>query len=276
MKVYRTLDGAVTDINGIFSLLPNFDWDAWFQGENQKTYIADAIESNGQRIDAPSVEHLLPPISNQELWAAGVTYLRSKAARIEESKDSGGGSFYDKVYDADRPELFFKSTPNRVAGSGQYLRLRTDSNWQVPEPELTLVVNARGAIFGYTIGNDLSSRDIEGANPLYLPQAKVWMKSAGLGPCIYLPDEPLSRETVIQLSILRNGEEAFSGSTSLSQIKRSFEDLVRYLFHDNAFPNGCFLMTGTGIVPPDGFSLQSGDVVRITVEPIGTLINPIA
>lgn len=276
MKVYRTLDGAVTEVNGAFSLLSNFDLDVWFQTEDQKAHLTAAIKSVGQPVEGPSAERILPPISKQEVWAAGVTYLRSKTARMEESKDSGGGSFYDKVYDADRPELFFKSTPNRVAGSGQYLRLRTDSNWQVPEPELTLVVNARGAIFGYTIGNDLSSRDIEGANPLYLPQAKVWMKSAGLGPCIYLPDEPLSRETVIQLSILRNGEEAFSGSTSLSQIKRSFEDLVRYLFHDNAFPNGCFLMTGTGIVPPDGFSLQSGDVVRITVEPIGTLINPIA
>lgn len=276
MKVYRIQSGAIVDSGGVRTRLPGFDWDRWFQSEDQVVYLKNAMDSIGIPCHSAEEDRILAPIVQQEVWAAGVTYLRSKAARIEESKDNGGGSFYDKVYAADRPELFFKSTPHRVAGPNEALRLRTDSIWQVPEPELTLAVNARGEIFAYTIGNDMSSRDIEGANPLYLPQAKVWMKSAALGPCLYIPDAPLSRETAIQLSIVRGGDEVFSGSTTISQIKRSFEELAGYLFRDNAFPCGCFLMTGTGIVPPDGFTLKSGDSVNITVEPIGVLTNTIA
>jgi len=218
----------------------------------------------------------LAPIESQEVWAAGVTYLRSRTARMEESKDSGGGTFYDKVYHAARPELFFKATPHRVAAPGTPVRIRADSAWNVPEPELTLAINHRGAIFGYTIGNDMSSRDIEGENPLYLPQAKVYDRSAALGPCLWVTDVPPPATTEIAISIHRGGQPVFAGATHISQIKRTFPELAEYLFRDNAFPQGCYLMTGTGVVPPDDFTLRSGDEIRITIEPIGTLINPVA
>jgi 2-dehydro-3-deoxy-D-arabinonate dehydratase len=216
------------------------------------------------------------PIGRQEVWAAGVTYLRSRTARMEESKDAGGGTFYDKVYHAARPELFFKSTPHRVAGPGTPVRVRGDSRWNVPEPELTLALNRAGRLFGYTIGNDMSSRDIEGENPLYLPQAKVYDRSAALGPCLLVTDETLAADTAINLEIRRAHAAVFTGSTALNQIKRSFGELAEYLFRDNAFPHGAYLMTGTGIVPPDSFTLRSGDEVRITIEPIGTLVNTVA
>lgn len=219
---------------------------------------------------------LAAPIGSQEIWAAGVTYLRSRTARMEESKDAGGGTFYDKVYHADRPEIFFKGTPHRVAAPGTPVRIRRDSKWNVPEPELTLALNAKGKIFGYTVGNDMSSRDIEGENPLYLPQAKVYDKSTALGPCLYVTDQPLPQSTVIAIEIRRDGAAAFTGTTTLSQIKRSFTELAEYLFRDNAFPHGTYLLTGTGIVPPDAFTLRSGDEIRITIEPIGTLVNPVA
>jgi len=195
---------------------------------------------------------------------------------MEESKDSGGGTFYDKVYHAARPELFFKATPHRVAAPGTPVRIRADSAWNVPEPELTLAINHRGVIFGYTIGNDMSSRDIEGENPLYLPQAKVYDRSAALGPCLWVTDAPLPATTEIAITILRAGQTVFTGATHISQIKRTFAELAEYLFRDNAFPRGCYLMTGTGVVPPDDFTLRSGDEIRITIEPIGTLINPVA
>ena len=217
----------------------------------------------------------LPPIQSQEVWAAGVTYLRSRDARIDESRDAGGGTFYDRVYAADRPEIFFKATPHRVVGSGGAVTLRKDSQWNVPEPELTLAINAQGKIFGYTIGNDMSSRDIEGENPLYLPQAKVWSSCCGLGPGIVVRD-PLPPETTIRISILRAGEQVFSGATALSQMKRGFEELAEYLFRDNTFPQGCFLLTGTGIVPPNEFTLHSGDEIQIEIAGIGTLINLVA
>jgi len=216
------------------------------------------------------------PLQSQEVWAAGVTYFRSRTARMEESKDAGGGTFYDKVYLAERPELFFKSTPHRVAAPGEPVRIRRDSKWNVPEPELTLAVNAHGRIFGYTIGNDMSSRDIEGENPLYLPQAKVYDRSAALGPCLLLTDDPLPVTTEISLEIIRARRTAFTGTTAISQIKRTFPSLAEYLFRDNAFPHGCYLMTGTGVVPPDDFTLRSGDEIRITIPPIGTLVNPVA
>jgi 2-dehydro-3-deoxy-D-arabinonate dehydratase len=216
------------------------------------------------------------PIGTQEVWAAGVTYLRSRTARMEESKDSGGGTFYDKVYNAARPELFFKGTPHRVAATGTPVRIRRDSKWNVPEPELTLAINKDGRIFGYSIGNDMSSRDIEGENPLYLPQAKVYDRSTGLGPCLLITDEPLSPATSIAIVINRAGTAVFSGSTQISQIKRPFTELAEYLFRDNSFPVGAYLMTGTGVVPPDSFTLLSGDEIRITIEPIGTLVNTVA
>jgi 2-dehydro-3-deoxy-D-arabinonate dehydratase len=220
--------------------------------------------------------HLLAPLGTQEIWAAGVTYQRSKAARMEESKDSGGGTFYDKVYAADRPELFLKATPHRVAAPGAAVRIRADSRWNVPEPELTLAINAAGQIFGYTIGNDMSSRDIEGENPLYLPQAKVYTGSAALGPALVIDRELPRRDTRIALEIRRQGQSVFSEETSIDRIKRPLPSLAEWLFRENSFPAGCYLMTGTGIVPPDSFTLQSGDEIRITIDPIGTLVNSVA
>jgi 2-dehydro-3-deoxy-D-arabinonate dehydratase len=195
---------------------------------------------------------------------------------MAESRDAGGGTFYDKVYDADRPELFFKATPHRTAAPDAPVRIRADARWSVPEPELTLAINAAGRIFGYTIGNDMSSRDIEGENPLYLPQAKCFARCAGLGPAILLRKEPLPPESTITCEITRAGTTVFKGETTLAQLKRTPAELAGFLFRDNTFPTGAFLMTGTGIVPPDAFTLHSGDVVHITIEHIGTLTNPMA
>ncbi len=217
---------------------------------------------------------LLPPIDKQEVWAAGVTYRRSQTARMEESKDCA--SFYDKVYSAARPELFFKATPHRVSGPGQPVRIRHDTQWSVPEPELTLVINSRMQLVGFTVGNDMSARDIEGENPLYLPQAKLYNQCAGLGPCVTLAAAMGSlEETGIRMTIRRQGEVAFEGATDLGQLNRTFEDLIGYLARDNSFPDGVFLMTGTGIVPDDDFSLVAGDVVEIAIDGIGALVNPV-
>jgi 2-dehydro-3-deoxy-D-arabinonate dehydratase len=195
---------------------------------------------------------------------------------MEESKVAGGGSFYDRVYAADRPELFFKSTPHRTVGPGAQVRIRQDSKWNVPEPELTLAINAHGKIFGYTIGNDMSSRDIEGENPLYLPQAKVYDGSAALGPCLVITPELPNASASIQLEIRRAGALVFSGETTVGRIKRPLSSLAEWLFRDQTFPHGCYLMTGTGIVPPDTFTLQSLDEIRITLEPVGMLTNTVA
>ena len=219
------------------------------------------------------IQDLRAPIGNQEVWAAGVTYYRSRDARMEESKSAGGGSFYDRVYSAERPELFFKATPNRVVGHGEKVAIRSDAAWSVPEPELALLVSPTGKILGYTIGNDMSSRDIEGENPLYLPQAKVYNRSCALGPGILISSESLASSTEIRLQVLRTGQDIFSGSTTLESLKRDPATLVQYLYRDNVFPNGCFLLTGTGIVPPDSFILKQGDEIRIVIDGIGTLVN---
>ena len=217
---------------------------------------------------------LLVPIDQQEVWAAGVTYKRSQVARMEESK--AGASHYDKVYTAPRPEIFFKATPSRVAGPGQALRVRADSKWSVPEPELALVISPEKKLVGFTVGNDMSARDIEGENPLYLPQAKVYNQCCGLGPCILIPESPIDREaTKIKLVIERGGAVAFTGETDLGQMKREFLELVDWLTRENDLPNGAFLLTGTGVVPPDDFTLQDGDLVSISIDGIGTLVNPI-
>lgn len=216
---------------------------------------------------------LKAPIDWQEVWCAGVTYLRSRDARMEESQSR---SVYDKVYDADRPEIFFKGMRFRVAGPGEDIAVRGDSSWDVPEPECALVINSSGEIVGYTIGNDVSSRSIEGENPLYLPQAKVYDKAAALGPVIALDaeiDNP--RDLTIELVIQRDGEIGFQGSTSTNQLHRTFEDLVEYLYRDNTHFHGAILMTGTGIVPPSDFTLEAGDEVSITIDGIGTLTNPV-
>jgi 2-dehydro-3-deoxy-D-arabinonate dehydratase len=273
MKLYKTVQGVVIEEDRQYYQLSGADWDTlvnrddllpWLKGTIQKLTPFVLEESN-----------LLAPIGNQEVWAAGVTYYRSRDARMEESKAAGGGDFYDRVYYADRPELFFKSAAHRVAGHQQKVRIRKDSNWNVPEPELTLVISAAGKIIGYTIGNDMSSRDIEGENPLYLPQAKVYDQSCALGPGILVSDQPLSGAVEIKLEIGRDGAVAFSGVTSLANMKRSPETLVQYLFRENSFPKGCFLLTGTGIVPPNDLTLRSGDEIRITIDPIGTLVNKV-
>jgi 2-dehydro-3-deoxy-D-arabinonate dehydratase len=227
-----------------------------------------------QRVDAPG--EILAPIGSQEVWGAGVTYFRSRVARREESKEAGGGDFYDRVYAAARPELFFKADARRLAPPGGVLRIRRDSRWIVPEPELTLVINKRNEIVGYTVGNDLSCRDIEGENPLYLPQAKTFDGCAAIGPGLLITDQPLAPATRIQLQVLRGGQVVVEDATELALMKREPAELVSYLTRATTFPAGCFLMTGTGIVPDDDFSLQAGDEVRITIEPIGTLVNLMA
>jgi len=216
---------------------------------------------------------LTAPIDQQEVWAAGVTYMRSRDARMEESSQK---DVYDRVYDADRPELFLKATPNRVSGPGEPIAIRGDSGWDVPEPELALLLNAQGELVGYTIGNDVSSRSIEGENPLYLPQAKVYTRCAGLGPMIVTTDELADvSDLEIQLTIRRDGEDLFHDTTATSRMHRSLAELIRYLLRDNEFPAGVFLMTGTGIVPPSEFTLQDGDEVTIRIEHIGSLVNPV-
>jgi len=273
MKLYKTKHGPVLEDHGEFYQLPENDWDVLLNRNDHELVMTSMTRrATKLRHFAPETD-ALAPIGRQEVWAAGVTYYRSRTARMEESKDAGGGSFYDRVYAADRPELFFKATPHRVAGPGGKVRIRRDSKWNVPEPELTLVVNSLGQIIGYTIGNDMSSRDIEGENPLYLPQAKLYAQSCGLGPGILICSRPLEPTTKIELEIFRAGETAFRGETDLSNLKRSPQELVEYLFRDNEFPYGCFLLTGTGIVPPDEFTLAVEDEIRITIDPIGTLVN---
>ena len=223
--------------------------------------------------DLPSA--WLPPMGDQEVWAAGVTYYRSRTARMEESEEAGGDRFYDMVYDAERPEPFFKSTPRRVRGHRHTVGIRGDSTWDVPEPELTLAINAQGTVFGATVGNDMSSRSIEGENPLYLPQAKVYTGSCAVGPCLLVGSLPGPNDS-ISLGIERDGNEVFMGSTLLSQLKRSYDELAGFLYRDNDFPSGALLMTGTGIVPEHPFTLQPDDIVRITIDGIGTLENTVA
>ena len=245
--------------------------DALFSSDDPQA-LARSWAEDGAPFDRTSDAATLAPIGSQEVWACGVTYLRSRDARMAESEAAGGDVFYDLVYDAERPEIFFKATPHRVAGDGGAVRIRHDSTWDVPEPEFTLAVAPTGRIIGYTIGNDMSSRSIEGENPLYLPQAKLYDQCAALGPALVLGDLPPS-DTEIAIDIRRSGSSVFSGSTALDRIKRSFDELIDHLFRDNSFPNGVYVMTGTGVVPGDDFTLQPGDEIAITIEPVGTLTN---
>jgi 2-dehydro-3-deoxy-D-arabinonate dehydratase len=267
-RLYRTRGGLVVEEAGACRRLPALDWDTAF---NERDRL-----DGGETCSAPLVEELRAPIGSQEVWAAGVTYERSREARIEEAQAAKGGDFYARVYEAERPELFFKATPHRVAGPGGTVRIRRDARWNVPEPELTVALDRTGRIVGYTVGNDVSARDIEGENPLYLPQAKIYDGSCALGPCLLLRDEPLPPATEIALEVHRQGREIFRGATTLARLRRRLETLAEYLFREASFPSGAYLMTGTGIVPPAGFTLRSGDLVRITIEPIGTLVNTVA
>ena len=234
-----------------------------------------AIESLQRGTPLPlSDAQLLAPIDRQEVWAAGVTYRRSQTARMEESE--AAADCYDRVYQSDRPELFMKATPHRVSGPGEPLRIRADSKWNVPEPEVALVIASDLRLVGFTIGNDMSSRDIEGDNPLYLPQAKVYNQCCGLGPCVTLADDmPPPEEMTIGLTIRREGATVFSGQTDAGQMARGFEDLIGWLARDNSFPTGAFLLTGTGVVPDSDFTLLPGDIVDIDIAGVGCLSNPV-
>jgi 2-dehydro-3-deoxy-D-arabinonate dehydratase len=278
MKVYRTSAGTVAELDGDHYALDRVAWLGLLSSPDPVALVRKAVEAlpEGAERAQPTRQELLAPVDRQEVWAAGVTYLRSRTARMEESKEAGGGSFYDRVYEAERPELFFKANPSRVVGPGQDVRIRADSKWNVPEPELALVISPKGRIVGYTIGNDMSSRDIEGENPLYLPQAKCYDGACALGPAVLLAEKPLPGHTEIVLEVRRGGTEAFRGSTTLSQMRRSPDELVAYLYREMSFPHGAILMTGTGVIPPDSFTLLPGDEIRITIEPIGTLVNRVA
>ncbi len=273
MKLYRGSEGIFVEQAGSFYRVPTGGWDELLCSAQLREIVREATRGAAVGFDPATA---LAPVVSQEVWAAGVTYYRSRSARIEESKDAGGGTFYDRVYAAERPELFFKCAGWRVAGPGGAVRTRADAAWSVPEPELTLVINPRGELVGYTIGNDMSSRDIEGENPLYLPQAKVYNGSCALGPAVLLAEGPLPKTTTIHLEILRGGKIAFAGSTTLAELKRDPGELIAYLFRELNFPHGAFLMTGTGIVPQDDFTLRAGDVIRITIDGIGTLENHVA
>ena len=279
MKLYKTKRGSVLQFEESFRFLAGEeDWDTLVNRDDLRGHLVQAMGENEPSKEAAlsAAEEVLAPIGSQEVWAAGVTYFSSRLARMEESSDAGGGDFYSRVYEADRPELFMKATPARVVDPGEPFRIRRDSEWDVPEPELTLFASSSGKIVGYTIGNDVSSRSIEGENPLYLPQAKTYDDCACLGPCLYVPETPLSSEAGIKLEIRREEEVVFAGETLLEQMKRTPEELVGYLFRETSFPTGVFLMTGTGIVPGQDFTLQSGDEVSISIDSIGTLTNPVA
>ncbi|MFH5831269.1 fumarylacetoacetate hydrolase family protein [Halalkalibaculum sp. DA384] len=276
MKVYKTTAGIVIEHRDAFYLLDQ-EWDSFINddglaGKIERIVSAQEPVANGQELVENELE---APIGRQEIWASGVTYYKSKLGRQEESKEAGGGDFYDRMYSADRPELFFKATRNRTVGPGEYVRIREDSTWDVPEPELTLMITSAGKIVGYTIGNDMSSRSIEGENPLYLPQAKCYDGSAALGPCMYVTEDSLPPETTIALEIERDGAIVFAEDIEINQIKRSFSELVSYLYRECSFPQGSLLMTGTGIVPTKEFTLHHGDEIRISISHIGTLVNKV-
>ena len=276
IKLFRTSD-AVLAVRGDEAFALNaFSFDALFRSPEPDIFVEEAMRT-AHSIAMPNVAQTwLPPLESQEVWAAGVTYFRSRVARMEESEGAGADRFYDKVYAADRPELFFKATAPRVRGHMAPVGIRRDSTWSVPEPELTLALNAAGEVFGFTIGNDMSARDIEGENPLYLPQAKMYRGSCALGPCLLMGEKLANPAAAVDLFIERSGGVVFEGHTALDQLKRGFTELAGWLFKEEDFPNGCLLMTGTGIVPDAGFTLQSGDRIRIAIDGIGELVNPVA
>lgn len=277
MKIVKLLDGILIEKGASFYFLENEDWDKFINDDDLYQNVSKRVSSLPP---VANVQQMLAkidaPMQNQELWASGVTYIRSKQGRQEESRKAGGADFYAHVYEAERPELFFKATRHRVVGDGGAVRIRRDSTWDVPEPELVLVLTSSGKIIGYTIGNDMSSRSIEGENPLYLPQAKSYDGCAAVGPCILVSEEPLARDTKISLDIKRDGASVFTGDIAINQIKRSFEELAGFLFRECSFPHGALLMTGTGIVPGNDFTLRPGDSIAITVDGIGTLTNSVA
>lgn len=278
MKIYRTEAAAVLVTKGNCYLLEETDWDQLINRDHLHAHLQSVLAKlspAGKEKELKNFQ-IKAPIKSQEIWAAGVTYLRSKTARMEESEATGGAGFYDKVYAAERPELFFKSNAYRTVGHLDLVNIRKDSTWDVPEPELTLFISSSGNIEGYTIGNDMSSRSIEGENPLYLPQAKCYDRSAALGPCVYVPEKPIPQDTKISMKILRKASVLFEGETLISQMKRSHTELAGFLFRECSFPKGVFLMTGTCIVPGNDVTLKSGDEIQISIDHIGELINFVA
>ena len=247
--------------------------DGILRDERPKSLLKGLIETERGSVKL-SEATLLPPLDRQEVWAAGVTYKRSQEARERESE--GAAQFYDKVYSAPRPELFFKSPAYRVSGPGGPVHIRRDAKWSVPEPELALVIAPTLKLVGFTIGNDMSSRDIEGENPLYLPQAKMYENACAVGPAItFAEDMPSAEATSIRLTIERGGKTVFDGATKVSAMKRSFAELIEWLAREMSFPHGAILLTGTGVVPPDDFTLAVGDVVHIDITAIGRLTNTV-
>jgi 2-dehydro-3-deoxy-D-arabinonate dehydratase len=278
MKLYKTVKGIIIAHEHNYFLSPETDWNKFINRPNLYTKVLGELRHLHAEpaLEAICRTSALTPIGDQDVWASGVTYLRSREARMEESKDAGGGDFYARVYEAERPELFFKAPAHRTVGPHAPVRIRRDSKWNVPEPELTLFICTTGSIEGYTIGNDMSSRDIEGENPLYLPQAKSYDGATALGPCLFVSENPIDPDTKISIVIQRNGATAFANEISISRMKRKHLELAQYLFRELSFPYGTFLMTGTGIVPPDDFTLRSKDVISISIEHIGTLENTVA
>lgn len=276
MKLFKTEQGVFLAHESNIYLIAPMDWDYLINRDDLYEFLKGLIgSSHATPMDQLPLDNL-PPIQSQEIWAAGVTYLRSREARMEEAKDSGAADFYAKVYEAERPEIFFKSSAARCVGNGGQVRIRRDAKWNVPEPELTLFANSLGNIVAYTIGNDMSSRDIEGENPLYLPQAKCYDHSAAIGPCLYVPPKAIDTNTAISMQINRAGQTIFTGQININQMKRSHTELMAYLFREMSFPQGVFLMTGTCLVPPNEFTLAEHDVVTIQIEGIGTLTNTVS
>ncbi len=278
MKIYKTSSGIVIEHDNHYFLSKEKNWDVFVDRANLYKHVLTEVIDLKPDDGLPDLINSTQtaPIGSQEVWASGVTYMRSREARMEESKDAGGGDFYARVYEAERPELFFKSPAYRVVGPGDPVRIRKDSKWNVPEPELTLFICSSGTIEGYTVGNDMSSRDIEGENPLYLPQAKSYDGATAIGPCLYVPGGPINQETLIQIDILRNGQSVFYNEIAINRMKRKHTELAGYLFRELSFPFGTYLMTGTGIVPPDDFTLDIDDEIQISIEGIGTLVNRVA
>jgi 2-dehydro-3-deoxy-D-arabinonate dehydratase len=275
MQLFKTKSGNILRTQGK-SYKVDDNWDSLINQKDLHKHLsglAGGTAMNEGDADQAIANGVLPPVGTQEVWAAGVTYLRSRDARMEESKDSGGDFFYRKVYDAERPELFFKALAHRVIGHGGEVRIRKDSTWDVPEPELTLFINSQGVIQAYTAGNDMSSRSIEGENPLYLPQAKMYEGSCALGPCLFIPSQPIPADTNISITISRKSKKVFDATIQLNRMKRLLPELASWLFKEMKFTHGCFLMTGTGLVPGNDFTLQAGDVVAITIDGIGILRN---
>ena len=278
IRVYKTDQAILMEKDNDCFISHETNWDVFINRDKLYQEIQKELKKLTPAGDSNWLKQqkIGVPIGTQEVWAAGVTYLRSKIARMEESEESGGATFYDKVYDAERPELFFKSTAPKVISTNGLVRIRKDSSWNVPEPELTLVVTSSGKIVGYSIGNDMSSRSIEGENPLYLPQAKMYDGSASIGPCVLVTEKPISPGTIIAISIERDGKTVFDGDTTIDRMKRKHEELVEFLFREYSHPAGCYLMTGTCVVPENDFTLYSGDIIKIRIDNIGELVNIVA